>query len=223
MFMFYLQWHRPSVFRVAIKASIFLAIFVFSFGYLGDIRALDYSIQNSLGQDSDSGLPSGVFWIFAYLASPVANLTHNIVNTHPDFSMIPVNLFGPMFPSIVRKAFGADTSFYGYLGELAHPAFNVGTAFIAAFIDGGVFYVGLFSAAIGFVGHAAWSKARQFPSFLPLLSFFQTCVVLTVFSNQFFQIMIVVVFILLVYGVRVQAQPAIHRLNVRLSRGGTIS
>lgn len=211
-FVFYLLWRRPSFRSVAGWACFFLLCFVILFGTLGDIRASEYSIEASLQIDPDARIPTGIYWVFAYLASPISNLVYNLYVTDPQYNLIPVNLLMPLLPSVVRRALGMDTGFEGYLGELSHPAFNVSTAFMPAYMDAGTVGVCVFAFLIGLSGHCIWAVSRSLPRLLPLLSFFHVCVILTVFSNQFFQIPIVLVFILLTFGVRHSALGGLRQM-----------
>jgi oligosaccharide repeat unit polymerase len=214
-FIFYLLWCRPSVRFVVGWTCLFSVGFIALFGLIGDIRASEYSIQGSLEIDTDMQIPSGIYWIFAYMASPVSNLVYNFDVTAPQYNLIPINLLMPILPSVFRRALGIDTGFEGYLGELSHPAFNVSTAFMPAYMDAGVAGVCIFAFLIGLSGHFIWAMSRSSPRLVPLLSFFHVCVILTVFSNQFFQIPIIFVFVLLFFGAKYSVIGSFRRVIIR--------
>ena len=186
--------------RVSLKikfGSILLGVvaFVAAFGFLGDIRAEEFSILASTGlSDLDPRL-SGLVWAYAYLASPIANLALNVSVNTAELKVLPVTFLLPLLPSFIQRALGYEVGFLGFSGYLAHDAFNVGTAFIQIFIDWGTLGVVLYSFILGIFGQVVWKRYVR-SGRADIISLFIPCIVLTIFSNQFNQLPIILLFVL---------------------------
>lgn len=189
-----------------------LAAFLVVFGVLGDARADQFSILKSTGyRDIDPRL-SGVIWAYTYIASPISNLSLNISIDSTQLKVIPTTFLLPLLPSAIQSSLGFETGFNSYSGYLAHDAFNVGTAFIQIFIDWGILGVALYDIALGFIGHAIW-RVYKITGRADILSVFIACIILTIFSNQFNQLPILLLFSLSIIFTRVSP------VSKNLSRG----
>lgn len=172
-----------------------VVVFVAAFGFLGDIRAEEFSILVSTGLSYLDPRLSGLVWAYAYLASPVANLALNVSVNTAELKIVPVTFLLPLLPSFVQRALGYEVGFLGFSGYLAHDAFNVGTAFIQIFIDWGIVGTVLYAFILGIFGHAVWHGFVR-SGRADIISLFIPCIVLTIFSNQFNQLPIILLFIL---------------------------
>ena len=189
-----------------VKASLLTAVaasFLVIFGILGDARADQFSILESTGLKYLDPRLSGAVWVYTYLASPIANLALNISVHSAQLKFIPTTFLLPLLPSAVQRSLGFETGFYGFSGYLAHDAFNVGTAFIQIFIDWGIFGVLLYDFILGFAGHMVWVGYRR-TGRTDMLSLFIPCIILTVFSNQFNQLPVILLFVLFAMLTRVE-------------------
>lgn len=184
---YFILTSKKSVPTLTLRTLLFFASFSILFGIAGNLRAPEFSIAAALGVEEES-LFISFAWVYAYMVSPLANLALNWTTESPAYSLIPGNTLAGLLPSVIRMQLGIETGFDGYLGSLAHDAFNVGTAFLAIFFDWGPVGVLLMAAFIGAFGHAIWCRARREPGSIPLLAAFNACVVLTIFTNQFTQL-----------------------------------
>lgn len=185
---FYLITTTRRMSFVTARMVVLAALFALAFGYAGDVRAPEFSIIEALGFDADEIRFAALLWIYSYVVSPVATLALNWQNSIPTFELLPSNTLANLLPSAVRSALGMDTGFEGYLGLLAHDAFNVSTAFLAPYLDWGA--AGMFGMAsmIGWFGHIVWRATLRSALKLPLLCAFNAFVALTIFTNQFIQL-----------------------------------
>ena len=73
--------------------SLFILVFFYFFGYLGNIRSANgdkyYIPKESLASKSfiDGPIPKEYFWGYAYIASPMANFQHNVNTATPQPSL----------------------------------------------------------------------------------------------------------------------------------------
>ena len=184
--------------RWQVKGAIFTVLsgaFIFIFGLLGDTRAEAFSILQSAELSDIDPRYSFLVWIYCYLTSPIANLALNMSVHSASLKFVPTTFLLPLLPSALQRWMGFETGFYSFSGYLAHDAFNVGTGFIQIYIDWGYFGVFLFDFILGFFGQIIWNNYRL-TARAEMLSLFIPCVILTVFSNQFNQLPVLVLFAL---------------------------
>lgn len=186
--LFYFATSNKSIGSFVIKFVVISFIFSFAFGLAGDVRAPEFLIATSLNFDADQEWYVPLIWIYAYIVSPLATLALNWEVTTPVMHIFPSNSLTGLVPSVVREAMGVDTGFTGYLGVLAHDAFNVSTAFLAPYLDWGFSGIFLMAFFIGFFGHLTWRAALIDAAKLPILSAYNAYVALTIFTNQFTQL-----------------------------------
>ncbi len=184
---------KPRLTKVAVAVTL-AAAFIWGFGLLGDVRSSEFSISSALGVQ-DSNLPTGILWVYAYAVSPIANLALNVSSAIPSYEFLPTNTLSPLLPSQARQAMGIDVGFNGYLGDLVHGAFNVSTAFSAPYHDWGWPGMVLMSSLLGAVGQRIWTTARMTGE-LSLLAGFNALIALSIFTNQFNQLPVVLFFVL---------------------------
>lgn len=194
------SWQRKFG-LIGIVSLAFFAVF----GILGDARADQFSILESTGLGDIDPRLSGLVWVYTYLSSPIANLALNISVNSAQLKAVPTTFLLPLLPSAVQNWLGFETGFFGFSGYLAHDAFNVGTAFIQIFIDWGIGGVLVYDFILGLSGHLIWrSYCRKGRA--DILSLFIPCIVLTVFSNQFNQLPVILLFLL--FGVLTKIEPS---------------
>jgi len=192
--MIYIGWRSPSARRLLLSAFVATVLFILVFGFAGDVRNTDFSVHRAISSDKLQDWNSGVVWVYVYLVSPISNLALNIEHGNAEFNWVPLRFLTPMVPSVILNQMGIDTSFRGSLGELVNPAFNVGTAFLGIYFDWGVSGILLFSFSLGAIGHYIWIQAMRRPTMLVIVAGYSACCALTVFTNQFNQLTIVLLF-----------------------------
>jgi oligosaccharide repeat unit polymerase len=185
---------KKSASKKLVLAVAFAALFVWGFGLLGDVRSSEFSISSALGLQ-DTNWPAGILWVYAYTVSPIANLALNVSSGLPSYELLPINTLSPLLPSQVRQSMGVDVGFNGYLGDLVHGAFNVSTAFNAPYYDWGWPGMMLMSLLLGAAGQRIWATARVTRE-VSLLAVFNALIALSVFTNQFNQLPVILFFIL---------------------------
>lgn len=208
---FYLITTRRAMRSVVARLMVLAVLFAVAFGYAGDVRAPEFSIVEALGFDAEEIRFAALLWIYSYVVSPVATLALNWQSSIPSFGLLPSNTLANLLPSVVRSALGMDTGFEGYLGSLAHDAFNVSTAFLAPYLDWGAGGMLGMAFLIGLAGHLVWRATLRSALKLPLLCAFDAFVALTIFTNQFTQLTPLLLLALLTYLARrprVRREPA---------------
>ena len=183
-------WRKKASF-MGVGAALFLVVF----GVLGDARAEQFSILDSTGLTDVDPRLSGFVWVYTYLVSPIANLALNTSVDSSQIKFFPRTFLFPLLPSAVQRSLGYQTGFFGFSGYLAHDAFNVGTAFIQIFIDWGMLGIFVFDFTLGFVGHLIWCSYRR-TGRTDILALYIPCVMLTIFTNQFTQLPVLLLFVL---------------------------
>jgi oligosaccharide repeat unit polymerase len=193
---YYVLRTRLNSLALACKLAVAVIVFVFAFGYAGNSRTPDFSIASTVGRERSSLLSDSEIWIYTYLLSPSANLAFNIENQAPDYSFPPKRFLGTILPSVVRRGLGMDIGFNGHVGALAHEAFNVGTGFWEIYLDLGIAGIAVYSFLIGACGHVLWRGGAR-KNRLPVITYYGVCAGLSVFSNQFMQLPVILNFLLL--------------------------
>lgn len=151
--------------KIRLKSTVFLMIpMVFLFGFLGDLR--DSTVENFIyivGGANDLGkqIPSGLYWIWLYIATPIYNLMYNFgdsifslrfENAGAFFSQIFVPEFlatrfdvVPEKPNLVVEVFnvasgyGLSAKYAGLLGILIHALAIMAFYFIGKIISFGIY------------------------------------------------------------------------------------
>ena len=217
---FYLITTMRRMRSVLLRLSVLVVIFALAFGYMGDVRAPDFSIVEALGFDSDQTRSTALLWIYSYIVSPVSTLALNWEISIPEFTLLPFNTLANLLPSVARSALSMGTGFDSYIGVLAHDAFNVSTAFLAPFLDWGPAGMLVMAFVIGFIGHVVWCAALRNALKLPLLSAYDAFVALTIFTNQFTQLMPLLLLVMLTYLAR---RPRVRRVETRVQPTPSLS
>lgn len=180
---------RVSILRLCFSVTILLTCFFYAFGWVGDARS-SYNIVSSLDVEKSVLAESNMLWGYSYIVSPISNLALGWSYVEPTYSWFPRRVLTDLLPTILKNLLEFEKVFEGY-AVLTHGAFNVGTAFLAAYYDWGKPGVILMAFAIGCFGHLVWRSAFH-PQNIPLLSAYAACTILTMFTNQFTQLVPVV-------------------------------
>ena len=175
---------RISARQIGLVALAGLAIVV-TFGVLGDFRTGSEDLILAVGQPTDSfpsWLPSGFLWVYIYITTPLNNLINNIEIGRHGAGYSILSTTANLLPTVVRTAIYPPD--FLEQGELIDPNLNVSTAYLAPFLDAGIFGIALYSAFAGAI--AGWFWARRFrPFFLLGYAFIGQTLILSVFFNQF--------------------------------------
>lgn len=192
---FYLLISSPKKLRNIFLPNVALIIvFLYFFGIAGDLRS-SFSITSSLGFDQEYVTLTAFLWAYAYIVSPLMNLALAWATIQPSYHYFPENMLSELMPNVVKNILGFDRTFEGF-AVLTHDAFNAITAFGGAYYDWGPFGVSLMAFLIGLVGHFIWRGARNSAN-LPLLAAYCACTALTIFTNQFTQLVPIVYMLML--------------------------
>ncbi|MGC1373943.1 MAG: O-antigen polymerase [Candidatus Sulfotelmatobacter sp.] len=161
-------------------------------GYLGDFRngADTFRRTAEPSVDYPDWLPSGVLWVYIYLATPVANLVNTATNVTPKYDLLFPNTGALLFPTVLRKfLYGDSASTTAQSGELVVEALNASTAFVGPYQDFGHLGVVAFSILFGLIAAYSW-KQRTFGGAL-IYAVLGQCVILSVFFNHLFDLPII--------------------------------
>jgi len=179
------------------RGIIGFVFFMMLFGFLGNYRSEGFSVLSAFNIADEGQIFQAIYlWFYVYLVSPIANFAMNLIYTEPSYTLFPHSSFSMLIPSVIRSALGFDSGFFLHTPMVIHNAFNVTTAFIYPYRDWGYFGFLVFTFLLGFIGHIVWGLSSN-GRLLPLLAFYNSCIVLTVFTNQFLQLMPVFYFMLL--------------------------
>ena len=180
---------RIKLIKILPPALLIAIAFFYAFGIAGEARS-EFSIASALGFDQVDATAIVFLWAYAYIVSPLANLAMGWATVQPSYPVFPQNTLSELLPSIVKSVLGFEKTFEGY-ASLTHGAFNVGTAFFGAYYDWGGGGIILMAFLIGLAGHLVWRSARNSAK-LPLLAAYCACTALTIFTNQFTQLVPIV-------------------------------
>lgn len=206
---------RIKLIKILPPALLIATAFFYVFGIAGNARS-EFSIASALGFGQVDSTAIVFLWAYTYIVSPLANLALGWATVQPSYPVFPENTLSELLPSIVKNFLGFEKTFEGY-AVLTHDAFNAGTAFFGVYYDWGGGGIILMAFLIGLVGHLVWRSARN-ASKLPLLAAYCACVALTIFTNQFTQL------VPLVYMLILSKQTYCNLKSNTLPRdGGTIN
>ena len=178
------------------KLSLLFVLFMVAFGYVGNVRGGPAAIRDSVGDAVFFlNLPSGFFWVYTYIASPLNNLSY-AMNIGIDSHYYPFFTLQTIVPSVFREFLFVAVE---YPVELVTEAFNATSYYSPFIVDFGVnitFFLVLFIQTLVAYVHC---KAKQGKIFFilcypPLFM----CILLSFFYNFFFS-MVVVLYPVLVF------------------------
>lgn len=207
--------HLTLMARIKLKFVLLLliamSIIYFGFGYLGEIRAKDFSLTTAMSVSDDNS----VFWLwfYVYLTSPLANLANTLEMVTPNFSLVPVATLGSLIPTVIKPLLGVATEFDAYIGEPVAAFLNAGTAFRSAYLDWGI--LGIVVVSAGFGGLAAIIKHRAHRFGGLALAFLNVMLLLNIFNNNFIAPTFLLTFLILLY---LEAKAYRQQRKLRLSQ-----
>lgn len=113
-----------SILKVVFSGFLVVCLF----GLVGDLRSGADSFLNLAQPSSDypTWLPSGVLWVYIYMASPLNNVNFNL-HKYPDFNFDPSPLISPLFPSFIREKIFTLSNNLNF--QLVNDNLNVSTMF----------------------------------------------------------------------------------------------
>jgi oligosaccharide repeat unit polymerase len=201
LLIFYIIYAEIRLSTVVAKLFVLILLFFLFFGFAGDNRNEEFSIYSSIGIDKFVSIFSYLVWPYLYLTTPTYNLTLNLHDQNVAGNLFPIYSTWSLLPSQVRNLIGIPVGFDAYLGELAHSAFNVGTAYLSVFFDWGWGGIVTFTCFVSLLSFTSWRSYRKTgnPTSYSLAA---TCLILTIFTNQYFSLPVILYFMLLRWNVR---------------------
>ncbi|MDJ0696542.1 O-antigen polymerase [Mastigocoleus sp. MO_188.B34] len=112
---------------------------VFLFDAIGNSRNVDGGLITSIGRASPEYpqfLPSGIFWIYLYITSPLSNVINNIDFIEPNY--LPLNIISSLTPSAIIDILGLTTN-NNYDWQLVVKFLNVNTFHASFLLDFGMY------------------------------------------------------------------------------------
>lgn len=109
------------------------------FDAIGNSRNADKSLITIVGKASPEYpkfLPSGIFWIYLYITSPLSNVINNIDFVEPNF--MPLNIIQDLIPSAIIKLLGIAVN-NNYDWQLVVEFLNVSSAHQVFLLDFGIY------------------------------------------------------------------------------------
>lgn len=175
--------------------SLVLAISLFLFGRIGDLRSggSDYILTTG-GANTDifgTVVPSGVFWSYVYLTSPLANLERAVqtrpINKEADFNAL---FTLDVVPDVISKRISGSLAQWTDERPLVNSAFTVGTIFSRPYYFSGmigsflIFFWWIFVTGLSLLfARKSQVYARTILGFTNVLGFFCIFTNTAVFSS----------------------------------------
>lgn len=210
-----LSVHLMLIDRVKLKFFLILAVFLpvvyLGFGFLGDIRAKEFSLTAALGISDD--IHTAWLWFYVYLTAPLANLVNTMEMVSPSFSLVPVATLGGVIPTILKPLLGVEIGFDAYIGEPIAAFLNAGTAFRPAYLDWGILGIVVVSAGFGVLAARIRHRANRFGGLA--LAFLNVMLLLNIFNNNFIVPTFLLTFFILLY---LEAKAYRQQRKLRLSQ-----
>ena len=185
----WLMFVRVGLFK-SLKLLVYLIVFIMLFGIVGDVRGGHANILDSVGgAEFFVGLPTGFFWVFTYMASPLNNISY-AMNEGLDVLYYPYFTLQPLIPTVIRGLLFTEQLYPVVLANEAFNATSYYSPFIADFGPELTFFLVVFvQIIVSYVHCKAMRQGRLFYilSYPPLFM----CVLLSVFYSYFFSMIVV--------------------------------
>jgi oligosaccharide repeat unit polymerase len=182
-FILWLRYYARNAAKGLTRSVVFGFIVLYVFGVVGDVRtgADKFIAVAQPSFELPKWLPSGFFWAYIYITTPLNNMVFNLLNIHPLNTGAMPNTLALLLPSVLRAQLipGDDDA----SGNLVTQAFNVSSAFVGPYQDLGVPGVFAYSALCGVVSTIFWYK-RSLLGHLGYVVFAQ-CLFFSNFFNHF--------------------------------------
>jgi len=169
--------------------TIIIAILIF--GYIGDTRFSREGIL-SLAQPTfeyPDYLPSGLIWVYIYIASPINNLIANCDIVEPSY--LPMELIGNLIPSFARKLFYSITGYIRTDWYLPLELFNVSSIHQKFIMDFGLFITPILYFLISYITTAIMDISRFNPKYGLVLVVILHAIVLSFFADLLFNLVFI--------------------------------
>lgn len=189
LFILWLRFYARNVGRTMARLIVFGFALLYVFGAVGDARtgADRFLAVAEPTITIPTWVPSGFFWAYVYVTTPLDNMLYNIVNVEPSMSATLPNTLSSLLPSVVRGSLVTSQS--NASEDLVSQAFNASSAFIGPYQDQGLPGVFVFSALIGIACTVFWYK-RSFFGYFSYCMLAQ-CLVFSNFWNHFLDLPVV--------------------------------
>lgn len=188
-FILWLRFYARNAGRIFLKSLVYGFAILYVFGVIGDMRTGARNFLQ-LAQPTvtiPSWVPSGAFWAYMYVTTPLNNMVFDVINVKPlDTGALPHTL-KLLLPSVIRGMIvgkNVDRS-----ESLVTQAFNVSSAFAGPYKDEGVPGIIVYSALIGLLCAVFWYK-RSFAGYFGYTVLAQ-CLFFSNFYNHFMYLPII--------------------------------
>lgn len=207
LFILWFRYYARNVGRILSRSLIFGFAILYVFGAVGDART---------GADRFVGLaeptvtipawvPSGFFWAYVYITTPLDNMVYNVLNVEPTMEPTLPNTLSSLLPSVVRSSLVSAND--SASEDLVSQAFNASSAFIGPYQDQGLPGVFVFSALIGIACTIFWYKRSLFGHFGYCV--LAQCLFFSNFWNHFLDLPVIFqLFWFYLYSIRFRGEPA---------------
>jgi oligosaccharide repeat unit polymerase len=172
----------PSVF---LRITALFVILIVLFGVWGDQRSGSGgdSMIRQIGRPTENypeWLPSGFFWVYLYITSPLNNLLNTISQVPFSDSYTLASTLSSLIPSVIRNIiFSSETLSQGLLVD---GRLNMSGAFLGSYLDFGLLGIVIYSVFIGCVSALFW-RFRYRPFYALGYAFVAMALSLTTFFN----------------------------------------
>jgi hypothetical protein len=154
----YLRMRRVGQ-KTVLRLVVTVVFSILAFGYLGDLRtgAEDFIRVAQPTESYPKWAPSGIFWTYVYLTTPLNNLMNTVDVRRPAYNILFPNTVATLLPSVLRlRLYGEQGSQDAVSGELEATSFNASTAFVEPYQDIGWAGVIAFSALMSALCTLNW-------------------------------------------------------------------
>ena len=168
--------------RFLLFGSVITFLLVLVFGELGQIRAVGGTSIEVLAQKSSDYpdfLPTGFFWVYVYITTPLNNLNANIELTSA--LGFPYYSFLPLIPNVIKGALNIENLDLVLVDE----NLNVSSFFRDFIFDYGVYGTMLIVSILYFIFSLAMKKSKNNERWALILVVILYCTVTSVFVNAY--------------------------------------
>ncbi|WP_413476752.1 oligosaccharide repeat unit polymerase [Latilactobacillus fuchuensis] len=196
-------WQKIKV-RHVVGAGLFLVLFMFLFGVMGNARvntsyqngrsAFDSAAIMQIGgateKFKESNIPKEFFWVYIYASSPIANFQKTVTDgkVPQKITVAKVNrmFFGELIPDFIGKRALVNSKYKELHIKQITPELNVGTALGKPYLLLGWFGVIVYVLFIFVLAYLYLFFLYKLNSrfFIVGLAVFNTIFILTIYSNM---------------------------------------
>jgi hypothetical protein len=206
---------KPKNISWFLKLTLFVVVFLFVFGLLGDFRLRNVPGIHTWAKRTEnypSFLPDTLLWGYLYITSPLSNVAHNFQEVEPMY--IPIETLRLLTPSIFKEQV---SRFSVYDWELYVGRLNQSSFHITFLMDFGVYGALVAYFIIGTIAQFVYRKAIlsknvcwQFVCSVVLYD-----IVISVFTNYFFSpVFLAEIFLHILLQYKIQIIPQTQDVTV---------